>query len=201
MDQNKIQLRIVPVNPTVADSVMLIADLQFSSSACLLDSKSHSVNGNSIVASTHYCIGIAAAICNTIDTFHLGKLNPGNYNVGLSLSSGGAPVPCSPGIVPDDFDTLSFSVQTGLGLKEQKAPIFNVYPNPFEESFTIDLPHLNSSDYTIEVFNLLGAKLVEQTSSGGRIDIDLGDVDAGIYFVKVNKGDNINMIQLNKINQ
>ncbi|NOG58025.1 MAG: hypothetical protein HND54_09855 [Bacteroidetes bacterium] len=79
--QNIIQLRIVPVNPTVADSVMLIADLQFSSSACLLDSKSHSVNGNSIVASTHYCIGIAAAICNTIDTFHLGKLNPGNYNV------------------------------------------------------------------------------------------------------------------------
>ncbi|NOG58303.1 MAG: T9SS type A sorting domain-containing protein [Bacteroidetes bacterium] len=96
---------------------------------------------------------------------------------------------------------MSFSVQTGLGLKEQKAPIFNVYPNPFEESFTIDLPHLNSSDYTIEVFNLLGAKLVEQTSTGGRIDIDLGDVDAGIYFVKVNKGDNINMIQLNKINQ
>lgn len=115
-----LSLTFSPTNPTNTDTISVYAELAFTSSNCPLDMKTFSISGNTIVASTHHCVGVLAAICNTIDTFKLAPLATGNYLFNLSLSSGIGGPPCSPGIVPDDNDTITFDViGSSAGMEEQ----------------------------------------------------------------------------------
>jgi hypothetical protein len=61
-----------------------------------------------------------------------------------------------------------------------------IFPNPASESFTIDLTKLNKQDVSIEVFDL-GGKLVCQESSGNRllVNINAGTFGNGLYIVKI----------------
>ncbi len=180
--QSITQLRVDPANPTVNDTVLLIADLQFRSSACVLDNKSHTIIGNSIVASTQHCVGIAQAICNTADTFVLGVLNSGRYTVDLTLSSGAGPVPCTPGIAPSDTDTMSFRVQTVLGIKDQVLPSFSLYPNPAKD--IIDLSDAYKQMVTsLKVLSATGAIVLE--SDNPNESIDVSDLAPGVYYVEL----------------
>ena len=110
---------ISPVNPNNTDTVYIYAELLFTSSGCPLDMKSHSVLGNNIVASTQHCLGIAAAICNTTDTFKLNPLAVGTYTFDLTLSSGAGGPPCTAGIVADENDVITFNVVNSVGIEEQ----------------------------------------------------------------------------------
>jgi len=111
-------LIVAPANPNNTDTVYIYAELLFTSSGCPLDFKSFNILGNNILASTQHCIGIAAAICNTTDTFKLNPLLAGTYLFDLTLSSGGGEPPCTAGIVPDDNDIISFSVVNSVGIEE-----------------------------------------------------------------------------------
>ena len=111
-------LIVAPANPNNTDTVYIYAELLFTSSGCPLDFKSFNIVGNNILASTQHCIGIAAAICNTTDTFKLNPLLAGTYLFDLTLSSGGGGPPCTAGIVPDDSDLISFSVVNSVGIEE-----------------------------------------------------------------------------------
>ena len=111
-------LIVAPANPNNTDTVYIYAELLFTSSGCPLDFKSFNIVGNNILASTQHCIGIAAAICNTTDTFKLNPLLAGTYLFDLTLSSGGGEPPCTAGIVPDDNDIISFSVVNSVGIEE-----------------------------------------------------------------------------------
>ena len=180
--QSITQTRVVPAQPTVGDTVLLIADLQFRSSPCFLDSKSHSVNGNTITASTQHCVGIASAICYAADTFVLGVLNAGRYTVNLTLSSGAAPAPCTPGIVPSDTDTMSFTVQTTLGIEDLVLPSFSLYPNPATDQ--IDLSNAYKQLVTsLKVLTATGAVVLE--SDNPRESIDISGLAPGVYYVEL----------------
>jgi len=112
-------LTISPLNPNNMDTVYIYAELLFTSTGCPLDIKSYNILGNNILASTLHCLGIAAAICNTTDTFKLNPLLVGTYLFDLTLSSGGGGPPCASGIIPDDNDVISFNVVASVGIKEQ----------------------------------------------------------------------------------
>ena len=112
-------LTISPVNPNNTDTVYIYAELLFTSTGCPLDIKSYNIVGNNILASTQHCLGIAAAICNTTDTFKLNPLLVGTYLFDLTLSSGGGAPPCTAGVVPDDNDVITFNVVTSVGIEEQ----------------------------------------------------------------------------------
>ena len=86
-----------------------------------------------ITTSTHHCVGIGAAICNSLDKFTLGVLNAGTYSLNLTLSSGKSTSPCLPGIVSDDLDTLLFTVQNTLGIEGQVLPSFTIFQNPAKD--------------------------------------------------------------------
>ena len=112
-------LTISPVNPNNTDTVYIYAELLFTSTGCPLDIKSYNIVGNNILASTQHCLGIAAAICNTTDTFKLNPLLVGTYLFDLTLSSGGGALPCTAGVVPDDNDVITFNVVASVGIEEQ----------------------------------------------------------------------------------
>lgn len=180
--QNITQLRTFPINPTSNDTVLLIADLQFNTTSCDLDTKSHQVNGNSIVANTQHCVGIAQAICNTTDTFILGVLPTGRYTVNLTLNTGGAPVPCTPGIVPSDNDTMSFVVQTILGIQDQVLPSFTIYPNPAND-FIVLSDEYQKVVSSLKVFNVAGAVVLESDTPKERIDVS--QLTPGVYTMEL----------------
>ena len=101
-----------PANPTTSDTIYVFSDVQFSSSDCQLDYALHSVIGNSIMASTHHCLGMLSAICNTTDTFVMPPLAAGTYTFDLTLTSGFGGPPCTAGIVPDDNQNFQFTVSS-----------------------------------------------------------------------------------------
>ena len=113
-----ISLTIFPTYPTEADTVYLYAELMFSSSDCECFTKIDYLSANNISASTQHCLGPALAICNTTDTFEFYPLPSGTYIFDLTLSSGFGGPPCTPGIVPDDYDTITFFVSPTVGIQE-----------------------------------------------------------------------------------
>ena len=113
-----ISLTVSPTYPSETDTVYIYAALSFSSSNCPLDVKSFSISGNNINASTQHCMGMLTAICNTTDTFEFNPLPSGTYIFDLTLSSGFSGPPCTAGIVPDDYDTITFYVSPSVGIEE-----------------------------------------------------------------------------------
>lgn len=171
-----------PANPTTNDTVKVIANLQFTTSGCALSSKNHtSISSTSFAAFTHHCVGIAQAICNTSDTFNLGMLPADNYSFLLTLTSGSGPVPCTPGIVPNDTDTLFFSVQTVTGIEEVSPVTTNIYPNPAQNFINLENPP--SKIQQVKFISLDGSRVyvIEQPNR----QIDISSLAKGIYFIQL----------------
>ena len=65
-----------------------------------------------------------------------------------------------------------------------------VYPNPFNNEFTINYKLKNSSA-TLSVYNLMGAKIISQIITNNISYINLSNLVGGIYFLKVIDGNSI----------
>ena len=113
-----ISLTVFPTYPTETDTVYIFAELNFSSSDCELLAKIDYLSANSITASTQHCLGMLTTTCNTTDTFKFNPLAAGIYIFDLTLSSGFGGPPCTPGIVPDDYDTITFYVSPPSAIEE-----------------------------------------------------------------------------------
>ena len=105
-----VNISCVPANPTTNDTITFYVDVVFLSSSCNLFVSNHSTSGSTIVASAQHCVGMAAAICNTTDTFVVPPLSAGTYIFDMTLSSGFGGPPCTPGIVADDNQLFTFIV-------------------------------------------------------------------------------------------
>lgn len=128
---------VSPSQPSESDSITIFVQTTFSSGACMLDNNNVALVGNSLKASAHHCVGMLTVICNYTDTFAIGTLSAGNYSFEMTLSSGAGPIPCSPGIFPDDMDTLTFSVSPISGINEMNIEQLDIYPNPFSDQLKI----------------------------------------------------------------
>ena len=113
-----ISFTISPIYPTETDTVYIYADLMFSSSDCNCFTKTHYMSANSITATTLHCLGMLTTTCNTTDTFKIEPLGTGTYIFDLTLSTGFGGPPCTAGIVPNDYDTITFSVSPSTSVEE-----------------------------------------------------------------------------------
>ncbi len=172
-----------PANPTSTDTIYIYADLQFNYSDCQLDQSSHSVSGQTIQADAHHCVGLLAAICYPTDTFKINPLPAGQYSFNLSITSGTAPAPCTPGIAIDHDSTIQFSVEPNTAWLKPENPqsAFDIYPNPAKESITISTTTAITETAAIAIYDLNG-RLITETPFQTNIQPDLV---AGIYFVSI----------------
>ena len=173
---------INPVNPTSTDTIYIYANLQFPYGACILDQQSHTINGNDVQADAHHCVGALTTICNNIDTFKINPLPAGNYTFHLNLTSGAAPAPCTPGIVPDHDSTFSFTVEPSgpAGLNKSSKSQFMIYPNPVVDHINVPL----IPDQTpYDIINIAGQSVLSGLIKSQTIQ-NLGDLPRGLYFVK-----------------
>ena len=182
-----VSLTVFPANPTTTDTIYIYAELVFPNSNCVLDFKASSVNGNNIMAATQHCMGMLPAICSATDTFEIDPLPAGNYNFILTLSSGYGGPPCSPGIVPDDFDTISFIVTGPVGDRETgNNSDLVLFPNPAIK--IIDL-QLQKGDQQISIYNLTGKIVYEEKlhviKNNTQKAIDISHLPKALYIIKI----------------
>ncbi len=174
---------ISPTNPTTSDTVYIYANIQFSSSTCDLDNKSHLVSGFNIEASSHHCVGYLLAICNTIDTFKIDPLPLGDYSFNLNLTHGGTTLPCTATVLSDDDSTFSFTVSPGgiAGLPPQPASVLNIYPNPIQDKINLS----SVPDGTLYSLIDVTGKLVKSGAVKSNLIGNLETLPAGLYFLQL----------------
>lgn len=68
-----------------------------------------------------------------------------------------------------------------VGVNENEATMFNLYPNPTREqvSFTLE------SDAQVSVFDMMGRKVSEMDAVAGDAQLNVSQLENGVYFVNV----------------
>ena len=78
---------------------------------------------------------------------------------------------------------MNFDSGTLNALEDVKASIFNVYPNPTNGVFTIELD--NNAKYDVSVHNVLGQTVYSSSINSLSTTIDLSGFDKGIYTIEL----------------
>jgi len=66
-----------------------------------------------------------------------------------------------------------------------------VYPNPANERITVNLSSFTDENVNIEVFNMLGTKVLQHQVQGEQIDMDIHSLPAGVYIVRCTNMDKV----------
>jgi hypothetical protein len=175
----------LPASPTTNDAVKVVAELMFTSGSCELSEQGHTTTLSRTDAYAHHCVGMLTVICPATDTFNLGTLPAGDHTFVLTLTSGGAPSPCTPGIVTDDTDSITFTVDPGVGIYSPDAVDFSVYPNPASTFVTLSLASgekgLKQNTKAI-IYNAQGA-LVLTTPNIINQTLNIENLSPGLYYL------------------
>lgn len=69
----------------------------------------------------------------------------------------------------------------------ENGPVFNVFPNPASDVFTVEVPSAHSSHiYELQLFNNSGNSVHHSTFTGERHQINVNHLAAGIYYFRLN---------------
>ncbi len=96
---------------------------------------------------------------------------------------------CTDGIVDENVaesrNRIEFSDNPTLASNtiENSSKEIKVYPNPFTQSLTIDVGELAEKLTEVYIFNAVGQQ-VKYLQLTGRMTINVGDLEKGIYFIK-----------------
>ncbi|QNM86172.1 S8 family serine peptidase [Polaribacter pectinis] len=74
---------------------------------------------------------------------------------------------------------------------------FSIYPNPVNNSFIIDSKNLNIEEFNIQIYTILGKKVVEKSKIFTNT-IDVSYLESGIYLLKIQKGNQHKTLKLIK---
>lgn len=74
-----------------------------------------------------------------------------------------------------------------------------VYPNPFSESFTLEIPGTDQVIRHLEIFSMMGTTVLKlEGYQPGKIRIESGRLKRGVYILKVVYGENIGIVRVVK---
>ncbi len=139
------------------------------------------IGGNGLTSDTTR-IGVSSAIS--------GSYGWRIYN-GYAGSSGTAPQDGIYLSVPMVRMNLDPDVPGPIGIKEEKALKFSIYPNPNNGEFSINVPATKSTKLTVEVRNVLGQIVYSEDKSESTIKMNLSHLDRGVYTIDVESENNL----------
>ena len=85
------------------------------------------------------------------------------------------------------IDNINVGSAAGVG-EINKSAGASVFPNPFSERTTLRLSDTSASDAVLELYDVLGNALRTEKMQNGELELQRGDLCAGIYFYKVISG-------------
>lgn len=174
----------LPASPTTNDAVQVVAELMFTSGSCELSEQGHATTLSHTDAYAHHCVGMLTVICPTTDTFDLGILPEGNHTFVLTLTTGAAPAPCTPGIVTDDVDSITFTVDPSLGIHTPDAVDFSVYPNPANTQLTVE-SIVRSPCTVVSIYNAQGQFVASSVVEKPQTILDISALGIGLYYLQL----------------
>lgn len=81
------------------------------------------------------------------------------------------------------------------GFGEQSASVLVIYPNPVSDKLTLEAQEAIG---TVEIYNLMGALVYSQENCGNKVEINIADLQRGIYFVRHISSDGVAIRQVVK---
>ena len=79
---------------------------------------------------------------------------------------------------------FSAALTTGLGIEENSNSAFVLYPNPVQNTLTIELP-LNFKNADVVFYNTLGQKVFEKKDLNNSTELSLNVLKPGIYLYRI----------------
>ncbi|MEX0812052.1 MAG: T9SS type A sorting domain-containing protein [Chitinophagales bacterium] len=103
----------------------------------------------------------------------------------------------------DKSTTKNVGIQEPTGIEEAlQGELVEVFPNPSNGVFSLDLRSVNSTDITVRVVDLTGKTIFRQDKIAGNsvYNLDLNNVSEGVYLLQVITEENtlINKLQVTK---
>lgn len=86
-------------------------------------------------------------------------------------------------VAPSDF--FNWDVLNEKTIQLQEEFDFKINPNPANDYLKISLTQLNADGVTVEVFDVLGKRILKQNLSKIKSSIDVSNWKSGLYLVKV----------------
>ena len=85
----------------------------------------------------------------------------------------------------DQDGTFTYSNQVAISVQPE-THAFKVYPNPSYNGFTITFEEPLDHDFTLQLFDNTGRKIVEKKYSGTSTPLIIGqNLNSGVYFLKI----------------
>ncbi|TXE16399.1 T9SS type A sorting domain-containing protein [Psychroserpens burtonensis] len=88
-------------------------------------------------------------------------------------------------VITNQFDTVF--VEDNLSVGDANFMAFDMFPNPAKDKVTIRLNANHFGNVTVHIIDLQGKRILEQyISEGNNLELDITDLQSGLYFVKLN---------------
>jgi len=87
----------------------------------------------------------------------------------------------------------------GLSIDKNQIGDWKIYPNPTNNLIMLDFPNNNTTDVSVEVFNILGHKVKIFENIGNTKTLDISELRTGIYLLKINHNGIIQTIKVEKL--
>ena len=116
-------------------------------------------------------------------------LTIGNNQVDFKIASSGTYTVYVKGFIGSDgysSGTKNVSI-VYVGIKNPTTKSLDIYPNPSNGLFNIDLPIEKIENSTLEVYSLSGSKVFSKTITESTNQIDLQQLNSGTYLIKLTK--------------
>lgn len=112
------------------------------------------------------------------------------HSIPTTLTSLPQPFNCTVLVTDQVWDTtciFSYPMSCPMNVQQQSAhDKFAVYPNPAADQLTIELPSSLSGKVDLSITNVLGEVFHGPVmANNGKIDLNVADYAAGVYFVSV----------------
>jgi len=96
----------------------------------------------------------------------------------------------------DTFNYENNFISTTLGINDEEITSFTMYPNPTKDSWNVSV--LNSDILSINVFDVLGKKVLSLSPNTRTAVIDGASFKAGLYFAQVKTASGLSSLKLIK---
>ena len=75
-----------------------------------------------------------------------------------------------------------------LSAEEETKAEISVFPNPANNAFNIVMSNISQESYSVELFNLVGERVLVENLVNGQNTIDVSTLPAGVYFYTIFDG-------------
>ena len=90
---------------------------------------------------------------------------------------------------PNDSVSVTMKIMSSptFGVEENKISVSKAYPNPASDKFKIELSELPKSNTIIDVYSLLGTKVISQKVNTKTVELNVSNLNSGIYVYTISQ--------------